>query len=335
MALVYASDDLRIGIAEQSTWGTAVADSGAFTELQVEPSIIEQKVNVREIPGSHATREDIYANLFTDTKGAMPEFGFKGPVSKLSLAQILYGLFQQVTEGASSPFSKSFTVPTTQADNSASAGKLHTVILRHQDASLSHKVSDAIVKKLVLSIKKGEHLQMAVDMVARGAVSKVSNPSGTWTIPTFTPYAFEDLARTSLNFGAGAQTLTLEEVEVPYENDIVPVGGASSLFTNYGIKKRMGTVKAKWLYIAAQFASMNANLIGNTAVTFNLGWGNATPGTVDGDLDLTITGKLTGVREVRGAGDLLLMETDIKILAASASSKGLTVTFADGVDKAW
>lgn len=333
MATPLSPSDLRLGIAEQSTFGTGVADSGAFTELSFEQSPMEPVANVREIPGGHATRQKTYADQHNDTKGVMPEFSMKGPANRATLAGLIYAFKQSVTEGASSPYSKVLVFPTTQPDFSASAGKMHTIIQRHQDASYSHKMIDCIAKKLTFSLKRNELLQVGVDWVSRGALSAVSNPSGTWTLPAFNPYAFEDLARTTVNFGSGAQSLILEEIEIMEEQEIRPVGGASALFANYGIINRKGTVKAKFLYENAQFASAKSNLQAGTALTFNLGWGNATPGTVDGDLDFTITGKLTAAPQA--FDDLLFMEFSANILAASASTQGCTITMADAVDKGW
>lgn len=333
MAAPKAGRDTRIGIAQQSTFGTAIADASAFNELYVEATEMKQDIKVREIPGNHASRQILTGDQSHDTKGAMPMISLAGEVSRNDFDLLLYAAMQSVTEGGSTPFAKTFVLGSTQPDFGANAGFFATLIDRFPDASRSHKMVDAIVKSLGLSLEAGDRLKFSADMVGRGAISATSNPSGTWTAQTYAPYHFEDIGAHTVDFGSGAQALTLKKYDAKIENEIVAIGGASSTFGVYGIPKRSGSLDLSVLYDETQYASAKTAAEAGTLCTHVLRWGNATPGTTNGDLAITLTFKIEEV--TLDKADILYFNMKGKLFAASASASFATIVLANAIDRAW
>ncbi|MBD3403517.1 hypothetical protein GF420_11520, partial [candidate division GN15 bacterium] len=195
--------DKQIGIAQQSTWGTAIADNAAFTKLLVEPTTFELDVKKRDNPSSVGTRNKTYGQVVHDTKGAMLMISLSGFARRNDLVQLLYGKIQGVTEGAASPYSKTYVFGDTQPDFASDAGHFLTVIERDPTSSRSLKGADMIVQQLTLTLNAGERLQYSAELVGRGVPDHDSNPSGTWTLVDGNFWHFEDLVRATADWGSG------------------------------------------------------------------------------------------------------------------------------------
>ena len=75
------------------------------------------------------------------------------------------------------------------------------------------------------------------------------------------------------------------------------------------------------------------NWAAGTACTFNIGWGNASPGTVDGDLDFAFTGKIESVEDTNE--DILGTTISGRIVAPDAATVPITIVMANLTDRTW
>lgn len=329
---IYTGLENRYGIKEQSVWGTAEADNSAVTELDIEHFDLAPAANVREQSTGHGVRHPLHRDVVTDTKGIMPRFGIKGDLRLDWIDLFLIGQFQNITsEAASTPFAKVLVYPAAQPNfSSANAGWTFTIFER--DPVASRKLKDVIFPKVVISGKMGERVRVDIEGVGRDTPAS-STPSGTWTLPATNRFLFmEDLARKTINFGGGAQTLTFEEFELSLMFDVVKIGGASGVFDNYAITKRNPTFSATILR-DSNYETAMTNFTGNTAVTVNLGWGNATPGTDDGDFDISLTAKIRNPEKLKE--DVFKVRLEAAVTAPDISTAPITITVANATDRVW
>ncbi len=343
MALTtYNLKDKSFGFAQQAAWATIVADGGAFDEVNVTPFTIDEDIKYRKVEGSHASRDLTYDDVTADTKGSMPFFTVEGECVQNEIDHFLYAHLQLVAEDAiASIFGKTFTYHATQPDLSVltaitQAGYIATWCERNPAASTSVKIGKAVSKAITLTLSPGERLKYSQDWVGLGAAVQNSNPSGTWTRQPREFYHFEDVARATIDFGGGAQAV------VPVGDWIFGLGhdvkgvGQDGSGSNAGIHTLFNRTATFNVIINrdAQAATAKTNWAAGTAITINLGWGNVTPGSVDGDFDINVTGKIEKTEEVDADGVLGLQVTG-DIAASAAGTDATTIVMANGQDRTW
>lgn len=331
---VLFSKDCRYGLAEQTVWGTAQADAGAFVELDCEPIIVPNGVAIRRQNGSHGSRFPLQADVMVDQYAQLLKVGgFKADAKKTELDLLVVGAVQQVTEGATTPYPKTLTWHPSQPDfTNGSLGYTLTLCERDPVAAHSWKAKDVVVEKLTLGSKSGEFVKVACDFVGRGA-PVTSTPSGTWTRGAADLWFHEKLARATINFGGGAQAVQLTDWELAIVQKVEGVGQETSGdYLTYGLFDKGATIKFTALK-DANIQSGRTNLKAGTVTTFNVGWGNATPGVGTADLDVTAICKLTDVEPVKG--DPLKVVYTGELLGADAATSPLTIIISNAVDRTW
>ena len=336
-AVPQAASEKRYAFAEQATFGTAIADDAAATQIHCEPFEIDRDIKVTDNPVSYGSRSLRESNKIVHSKRAMPFFTVTGPANHASLDYFLYSVIQNVSEGETTPYAKTFTLGSTQPDFVGNAGWFGTFFERDPAASKTTKAVDVIGKNITLSIKPGERLKYSLDAIGRGLASVTSNPSGTWTDEDEADsWWFEDVDRISLDFGAGAVNFMLSEFELKVGYDNIEACGqdGSGSFQVYGLGTPI--LEAKIVIVKdADYHTALSNFSGNTAVDFRLGWGNATAGTDDGDLDFVGHGKIKATAKAHDAvmkGELTLdlLESD-----DGSTDEALTIVMANAVDRTW
>ena len=90
MAVQYEGREVKIGIAEEATFGTAIADSGSFTEIKTEPVEIDMDVRMHDIPGAAGSKTPLQDSKYSTTTGSMPKFTTNGPYSTYESDLFLY-----------------------------------------------------------------------------------------------------------------------------------------------------------------------------------------------------------------------------------------------------
>ena len=334
---IFTAKDKQYGFAEQSTFGTAEIDGAAVVLVDTEHFNIEPDIKYRVRENSVATRNQTDGDVVVDVKGSSPSFTSANLAKLTELDFFLYAHFQNVVE-ALTPFGKTFTFPATQPDLSADAGFFATWFERYQASTTSWKVLDAISKQLTISGEPGDdqRLKVSQEWMSRGVPSDsfTSNPSGTWTRSSNQFFYIDDIARATIDFGAGAVGVSLTgSFEVVLTQDVIPVGqDGSGSFENFAIVNRVNTFKITILKGAASETAF-ANWKAGTAIDVNLGWGNVTPGTDSGDLDITYHGKIE--KCVVNNGDVQGVEITGTILALTRTSEPITILIANGIDRSW
>lgn len=330
---IFTPDDFSVGIKQQAAWGTAITDSVAFVNMLCDKPQIMADVKIRDDENSRGARFRDVADLNRDEIGAMPKITLSCPrARKNDLALLLYMFFQSVTEAATTPYSKIFIAHATQPDFSVNAGCFSSIIVKGPITSKSRKINDCICTKLNLKVSPGGLLSWTADIVGRGAVILNSNPSGTWTFSADSFYAFESMARATYNFGAAASPVT-GAFELELNREVFDVGQSGGNFATFGLGKFSGTLKGSLIYDTNTDA-LQAAFVAATAGTINYAWGNATPGTVDGDFDITAYGALKKVEFNHSDKTMLDYELDLAGVSP-ATTQPITITMADAVDKTW
>jgi hypothetical protein len=327
----------KFGFAEQTVYGTAEADSAAFMEVDCEPLVVNRDVKLIEVQGAHGYRDRHANNIIVTGKACLPSFTVTTPIKREDLAIYLAAFFQAVTEGATTPFSKTFTLHQTQPDFLSSAGYFYTWIARDVAASKSVKVKDCILRALTLKIAGGaEPAMLTAEWVGRGLAAVNANPSGTWTPNANTNiYLREDIDRVTVNFGAGAISFHLVEAELSFSRDIVGVGqDGSGQYRLVHTTNPIGNAKIK-VVKDSDWETVRTNHAAGTAIDFNLGFGNVSPGTVAGDLDITGHALIDGPAGEELAQDEPLAGTINCHLVRATATEPITIIFADAVDHTW
>lgn len=328
----------RYGIAQQSVWGTRIADNAAVVELDCEHTMVEAAYNVRENPGAHGTRSKRTGDVITDTKGVMPTFKLSGVVKKDELPHFLYGCIQQVSEGATTPYAKTFNFLTSQPAFTSDAGYFFTFFERDPDASQTVVVTDCIVKTLKLSCEASGRLMYEAECVGRLAIVYNSDPSGTWTrqdtdIADY--FFFEHIDTATADFtGSSPQNVTLKAFEITFgHNDIVGVGHDGSGNKEYPSLSGRKVEGSITVVKDAQTQTARANIAANTAVGIAIKWGD---GTADGDLTIDFDCKLTDIKHDNDDG-IYGAQWSFEALddSADATYELLKIIAADAVDRSW
>jgi len=325
----------QYAIAEQTTWGTAVLDNAAMEQLHCEHFEIDRDIKTFEVPQALGTRNARDSSIITHTNGAMPKATITAVATHDLIDYFLYGMIQNVTEGETTPFSKTFTFSSTQPDFDSSAGEFFTIVERDPASSKSTKMVDAIVQSLTLSLAEGEPLKMAAECVGRGLASVTADPSGTWTVyPVTDAWWFNALDRATIDFGSGDVNFHLKACEFTLAQTVVPVGqDGSGSFNTYALTER--ALSAKITVIKdADFHTALSNYAAGTAITGNIGWGNATPGTDDGDFDIVYRGMLNGVTKTHD--DPMAAELSVTLLEDNTGATDpITIVMANANDRTW
>lgn len=343
--IALAGSEILYGIVQQSVFGTAEIDSidlisaNQGAELQVAHFALKNELNVRSEPAANGVRFKTIADTLVDTNEAMPLLSLDMPVARSEFLDLfLASFFQKVAEEELTPFAKTFTLPvsgeTQQPDFSSDAGYFFTLFERHPTASRSRKLPDCISQSLTLSAEPSGKIKLVAAMVGRGAVDPTSDPTGIWTRYSSVGFHYAALARQTVDFGAGVEPIALKGPwEIALTQTVSKEGQDSGNFENYGLTERGGTFKIP-IQDDANVMTAYANAVAGTALTINLGYGNVTPGSDDGDLDFTFTGKLT--EEIEREKDGIMSAALVGELHGSdKSTSPITIIHANAIDRTW
>ena len=148
-------------------------------------------------------------------------------------------------------------------------------------------------------------------------------------------FHFEDIDRFTIDFGGGAQAVVpTGDTEIKLAGDVMGVGAdGSGNFQNFAYLYNRVLEFSLVINRDAQVVTAKTNWAAGTAITVNFGWGNATPGTDDGDLDFAFTGKIDKVEE--NNDDVSGAIISGKILAPIAATAPITIIMANGLDRTW
>jgi len=329
---VYSKKEKRYGILEQATFGTAATEGSSVIELNISGTTIDPDVKIRETEQAHGTIRSYTDELIADTKRSAPIISIPDVEAKQDYFDyFLYLALHSVVEGEATPFKKTFTIPSTRPDFSANAGFFATFFERFPYASSSRKVADCIARSLTITGAPGEPLKFSAELIGRGSVTENDNPSATWTIPGNNFWYWEDMAVTKVNSVTRrlqAFTITIDLDPKFYGND------GSGNFETFAIDP-IATFKltiGENMENSHRQGFMTAWKAG-TLWAYQIGWGNATPGTDDGDLDFAWNGKITKVTPLNE--DILAFDVEGKMLTSAIATSPLTIIMANAIERTW
>jgi hypothetical protein len=269
---------MKYAFAEQSTWGTAIADDQAMHGLHVEKIDINSQFNYLNPLYAEGQRYKNYENIQANQKGKMFTCEFETPALLDQLDFFLYSLIQNVTESnpAGSVYKKIYTLHSSQPDFSSNGGKFFTLWNVQGISSNSQKLNDLILDKLTLTCAPDANsgiLTANCSCVARQS-SDSANPSGTITYPSLGAsyqYHFEDMTvkigGTDVVIGAGGITVELE-------NNPQKIGAANSTFASFVLTEYTAkiTIEALW---DTTICTAISNAKAGTEMTLDISWGSS------------------------------------------------------------
>ena len=238
-----------------------------------------------------------------------------------------YLLFQNVTEGESTPYEKVFTFPTAGPDFSADAGEFITLISKSPVASTSEKITSMIANKLDLSLSPSSddgNLVVELGLIGK-AHTRTANPTGTWTKTADNRFNVHDLATCTLSGG----DLILDSLKISAEVGIVPIGSdGSGSFENFAIISQNVTAEVIALWDATTRSALG-NLSSSGNETLILEWGTAS---TDGYLKLYMHGLCETAAPVED--DVRKVTFTLKGLS-NTGVEPFQITLCDDKDWAW
>ena len=333
---IMSPKEKQYGLLEQSTWGTAIAESTSVLKIDTAGLTIDPDVKIRESDQSHGVRRPYKTELIAHTNRSAPLISIPAIEARQALLDyFLYLLFGWVTEGVSTPYSKNFGMLSTQPDYTADAGMFVTFWERFATGSISRRVIDVICKSLTLSCVPGEPLMMSAELIGRGAVTENVSLTATWTHPADSFWYWEQIARATANFGSSLDLnlqgfeITLTHAALPYGND------GSGNFETFAMTNWELTFKLK----IGEETDNNHRQTFHTAWkagsngAYRIGWGNATPGTDNGDLDLAWAGRITKITS--HLEDILGFDVEGKMLTTVTTASPITIIMANNIDRTW
>lgn len=335
--------EVRIGISEQTTFGTRIVDAGTFVELFADTMQIDRDVRNHKTGGTTGSKNMTYIDNILTVEGSMPKFPLVGPFSLYYSDFLLFSFFQKVTEGVATPYTKTFVPYSVHPDFPSDEGKFLTVIKRYPTASESRAMTDCICVGLKLSAERDGMLMHELQMVGRGAAELDSNPSGTWEKGLDGPGGadakasqygilfFNDMDIATLNIdGGGATNITLKNfsIDVSYDIEGVGVDGAGGPLT-YGLSNRTAQVTFSILHdtiVETALASQEAD--GSAVLTLN--WG-AAGAAVNGELEIIVTGKMSEIPFDEDG--LIAAEITMDLASATTATEFITINMSNDIDR--
>lgn len=332
--VVYSGKEVQLGIAQESTFGTAIADNAAFVQIPEFDSISIDYGLTQDFSLKNRGKRIAYdADLYASQTGGTRVITISGMVvRRTELAEWLYGVFQNVTEGAATPYEKTFSVADDQPDFASNEGYFFTLGIKNPITAYDEKYTSCIVREITISadmVGGDGRLKADVTIISGFAASTTSTLSGTWTISTQNYY-----------------DANLFDTKTYNTNDLVLYGFSVSINNN---AKRIGnnsSGNAEGYAIGVPEIEITGNL--------NVKYDANTQGALADTLAGTERVIEFGLADGTAAGDLMfdfneavLVSTDrddnrdegvsrtLNFKAVANSGATPQIRVADGVDQAW
>jgi hypothetical protein len=326
MGDIYSGHDWKYGIAEGATFKTAIADASAFNQLSCENFVINPDNKLRTPERASAQRFRDLADIAMDQKGSTPMCVIPTEVLKTEIDFWLYLICQYVVESATTPYAKTFTLPTiaNTPDFSANEGEFISLVKYSPIASTSEKISSMVAQGLDLSFKDG-FLFANIDLIGLG-YSRTSDPSGTWTKAGQSRFHINDISLCQI----GGADVILKDWSLSIKSKVIPAAPGSGSWGNFAlagweVKSMISVIND------ANARTARANMDSGTETTIQIKWG--TTG-VDGNLDFTIRGIMETAPDQHGdTADITFNLTGVSDIAGTQEI--FTAVVANAVDRSW
>ena len=268
---IWTGKDLRYGFAQGSTFGTAIADSAAFNQLSCDNFTINPDVKVRTPARASGQRYPDITDVSADTKDSIVNASITGEVLKTEIAHLIYSVVQNVTESATTPYQKDFSLPTSSnvTDFGSDEGYFMTFIKRNQEASTSEKVASMVGNSLAFNFADG---YLTYNWGLSGfTLTRTSNPSGTWTKASQSKFHIEDINLVQI----GDVDMILTDWTLTITPNLVPIRTAGSgtyngfAISSWEVKNTINVLNTS----AAR--SVQSGMDSGTETHVEIGWGTS------------------------------------------------------------
>lgn len=229
--VTYSGKEVQVGFAEETTFGTPIADNAAFTQLVDFGSITVEDGLTQDISVKNRAKYiPVDTDSYTSQTGGVRVITISDIVVRLAdLPDLLYAVHQNVTEDATTPYSKEFGVLTTsnKPDFATSGGYFCTIGIKNPIAGYDEKYTSCICTDLKLKadmVGGDGRLRADATFISGFAAGTTSTFSGTWSANTATYFDFNKPTAKTMN----AVDVVLYSFEVDIKNNGVRVGCDSS-----------------------------------------------------------------------------------------------------------
>jgi hypothetical protein len=183
----YAGTETKWGWSEEATFGTAIADAGAFEQLEGPPPTgIDYGITVDRSVKYDGSRMRADANVWHSESGGLRVIPFSDLIVRRNdLGVLLYSVMQVMDEGEATAFAKTLTLDknTTQPDFSNNAGLFLTIGIYDPIASNHRKFTSCVLRTLTLTwnpLEGDGRLRASGEFISGFANDTTANLSGTW-----------------------------------------------------------------------------------------------------------------------------------------------------------
>jgi hypothetical protein len=262
--IVHGGMESKWGISEESTFGTAIADGGAFEMIEgpigaVDPGLI-RNTDVKHGDGRFLSA----SNDYVSDKGGLRVISFSDMVVRgKDLGWLLYAVCQNVSEAVGTPFEKTYTIAnaTTQPNFASNAGYFCTIGIYDTIGGYHRKYPSCILRTLTLTADlAGDGLLRASgEWISGFTESTTATFSGSWAYNTQTYYNFYATPTKTLSGG----DVVLYGFDLTITNGAVRTGstGANGICETYSLGQYeiTGNMNVKYdANVVGMFASERA-----------------------------------------------------------------------------
>ncbi len=339
---INSSELSRFGYSRESTFGTPIADNGAFKEIIVPRGInIDPAVVKSDLDQNRDSRIFHLADSHNDT--------FTGPVTmtipemictKDRFCDMLYAVTQnRVSEGlVGTGYSKVFNMHSSQPDFTANAGYFFTLGWRGPVTAKHIKVTSCIVKSLEIDIDKTvsgekEMIYLKNIVIIGKKMAQASTFSGTWTPPAMSgvyyPHAmvFTDITNTNATPAWSKFSLKIDNGAVIKDRDTD--GTAKTYFLNPPKPDAVTIHMEHWYNGDAATRDFLAALIADTNLNAKLQTGTVD---TDGYIQIAWFGVVVGNPNPKEDDKQMITPVDYRV-GDTVAALGLTITVADAISQ--
>lgn len=340
-SVTYSSKEVQIGIVQEATFGTVMADATNFNGIV---SAAEPGINIAEFdeitiePGLTQVIEPRYRekplkysdDVFTSQTGGTRVITISGIVARrIDIAEFLYAFFQNVTEGAVTPYTKTYEFQAGRVAFSANAGYFCTIAVKNQITGDDEKYVSCICSELKFSsdnVGGDGRLRMDAIFISGFSISENATLSGTFVPSTQNYFDFNKPTVKQIN----SLDLVLYKWEINFKNNAKRVsndfnGDAEEYFYN-------NPMEATWSLTTkydANTQALKTDYLAGTKRSLQIATGSAgVAGHLDFDFDENI---LTSVARVEQEGQALDVAGEVTYDGTNMP----TITLSDGKDQTW
>jgi hypothetical protein len=328
-----------MGWLEEATFGTPSAETGNYEQLEGAKAKIDYGVFTDDSQKDNGMRMDNESNIYVSQTGGIRTITLSDIVLRhKDLANFLYLVTQNVSEGASTPFQKTFTLTstTTQPAFGSNEGLFMTFGIKRPIASIMPLFTSCICSELTLTgdlVGGDGRLRANATLISGYAANNAANfTTGTWAYNA-TPYW--NMKTINVKKIGGADVV-LYAFSITIKNNAVRFGQTTLgncegfILPKYEVT---GSITTKWDANTQAFDTDGINAT-SRAIQISMGAGTG----VDGYFDITLADcifkPIPELEYERTEGVAIIIPFKANYDTSGASAQAV-FSVADAMDRAW